>query len=163
MDDHEKGLYALAVFRIMIGWLLLWGFIDKMFGFGFQTPAGQGVIDGGSPSSFITYADGGILADVYNTLAGNMAADVLLMAGLLILGITLMVGIASKLTTIFTAVFLVIMYTLWMPPSDNPLIDSHIVMAVGMVATYYLGGFEKLSLNGWWKSTPIVERFPILG
>ncbi len=163
MDDHEKGLYAIAIFRIMVGWLLLWGFIDKMFGLGFRTPAGQGVIDGGSPSSFIAYADGGILADLYNTLAGNVVADVLLMAGLLILGTTLIIGIASKLTTILTVAFLVVMYTLWTPPPDNPLIDDHIVMSMGMVATYYLGGFEKLSLNGWWRSIPIVERFPILG
>ncbi len=163
MDDHEKGLYAIAVFRIMVGWLLLWGFIDKIFGLGFQTPAGQGVIDGGSPSSFISYADGGVLADFYNGLAGNAVADIVLMAGLLLLGVALIAGVASKLSTLFTAVFLVVMYTLWVPPSDNPLIDAHIVMSVGIVAAYYLGGFEKLSLNERWKSTPLVQRFPILG
>ncbi len=163
MDDHEKGMLALAVFRILVGWLLLWGFIDKMFGLRFQTPAGQGVIDGGSPSSFISYANGGILADFYNSFAGNAVADVLLMAGLLALGVALIAGIASKLSTLFTVVFLIVMYTLWMPPSDNPVIDTHIVMAVGIVAVYYLGGFERLSLNERWKSTPIVQRFPILG
>ena len=42
MDNEEKGRHVLAAFRILVGWLLLWGFLDKMFGLGFETPAGQG-------------------------------------------------------------------------------------------------------------------------
>jgi len=32
----------------------------------------------------------------------------------------------------------------------------------GMVVTYYLGGFEKLSLYEKWKELSIVKKFPIL-
>jgi hypothetical protein len=31
-----------------------------------------------------------------------------------------------------------------------------------MVATYFLGGYERLSLNSKWKELWIVKKFPIL-
>ena len=38
MDDKTKGLYILAAFRVLTGWIMLWPFFDKMLGLGFQTP-----------------------------------------------------------------------------------------------------------------------------
>ena len=163
MENEEKGRYVLAVFRILVGWLLLWGFLDKMFGLGFQTPAGQGMIDGVSPSSFVIYASGGIFADLFKAMGGNLAVDLLFMAGLLIIGILLIVGMASRITTILTMAFMAVMFLLQVPPVDNPLIDYHILLLVAMPAVYWLGGFDKLSVNEWWCSTVFVERFPFLG
>jgi len=48
-DREETGRYVLAVLRILLGWIMLWPFFDKMFGLGFATPAGQGFVQGGSP------------------------------------------------------------------------------------------------------------------
>ena len=162
MDNTEKGTYSLVAFRILLGWMFIWGFLDKMFGLGFETPSGSGVIDGGSPSSFVTYVSGGVFEGLFDSLAGNTIVDFLLMAGLLILGVTLIVGIASKLTTIFSIVFTVVMFCLCVPPTDNPLIDYHIMLAVGIAIVYFFNGFEYISLNEKWKSTKIVEMFPIL-
>ena len=163
MENTEKGQYCLAVFRILVGWTMLWAFFDKMFGLGFETPAGSGMIDGASPSSFVIYVADGIFKDFYDSLAGNQIIDIILMLGLLVLGITLILGIASKLSTIGITAFLLIMYSLQIPPKDNPIIDHRIIMAAGMIATYFLGGFDKLSLNSRWKETWLVKRFPILG
>lgn len=163
MDSRTKGEYVLAVFRILIGWIMLWPFFDKMFGLGFQTPAGSGFFEGGSPSSFVTFVSGGIFEDFYNSLAGNLAVDIILLAALLILGVTLILGIASKLTTIGTVAFLVVMYSLHVPPTDNPLIDFRIILSVGIVAVYLLDGFDYLSLNAKWKETWLVKKFPIFG
>ncbi len=163
MDNYEKGQYALSSFRIMVGWLLIWGFLDKLFGLGFQTPAGSGMIDGGSPSSFVVYAGGGVFFDFFKSLAGNFYVDLLFMAGLLGIGTVLILGIAPKVTLVLTAVFMMVMYCVHVPPLDNPIIDHRILIIVGMLAVYWLGGFEKLSLNPWWRSTVIVEKFPILG
>jgi thiosulfate dehydrogenase [quinone] large subunit len=162
MDNRTKGEYAMAVFRIMVGWIMLWPFMDKLLGLGFETPSGSGMIDGGSPSSFVTYVTSGIFADFYNSVAGNQILDFILMAALLIMGLTLMLGFAAKLTTFWMAVFLVIMYSLQVPPTSNPLIDYHLILVAGLVATYYLGGFERLSIYGWWKELALVKRFPIL-
>ena len=162
MDDKTKGLYALAAFRIMAGWIMLWPFFDKLFGLGFQTPHGGGWIDGVSPSSYVVYVAGGLFKDFYVSLAGNFVIDVILMAALLVLGVTLVLGIAARQTTSGMCAFLLIMYSLHVPPSDNPVVDYHIMLVAGMLAVYFLGGFEKLSLRDRWKETRFVRRFPVL-
>jgi thiosulfate dehydrogenase [quinone] large subunit len=162
MDKKELGEYILAVVRIMIGCTMLWPFFDKLFGLGFATPAGQGMIDGGSPSSFVIYVAGGIFKDFYVSLAGNQIVDIILMLGLLIMGVTLIIGIASKLTTVMMMVFLLVMYSLHVPPEDGPIIDYHLIQCVLMPVIYYLGGYEKLSVLDKWKELSLVKRFPIL-
>ena len=163
MENEEKGRYFLAAFRILVGWLLLWGFLDKMFGLGYKTPSGMGMIDGASPSSFVNYVSGGIFGDLFNDIGGNLTVDIVFMAGLLILGILLIIGAVSKLTTVMTMVFMVVMFTIHVPPEDNILIDFRIVLMIGIPAVYWLGGFDKLSISHWWCSTALVKRFPILG
>lgn len=162
MERKELGENCLAILRIMVGWMMIWGFLDKMFGLGFETPAGSGWIDGTSPSSFVVYVTDGIFKDLYTSLAGNTFVDILMMAGLLILGITLIFGFASKLTTIATSLFMLIMYTLRVPPLDNPVVDYHLVFIGLMIAIYLLGGFERISVYQRWKGWSLVRRFPIL-
>jgi thiosulfate dehydrogenase [quinone] large subunit len=162
METERIGLNLLGVFRILVGWLMLWAFLDKMFGLGFETPAGSGMIDGGSPSSFVVYVTSGLLKDFYVSLAGNTVIDILLMLGLLALGISLILGIASKLSTIAVSAFLLIMWTLTIPPSDNPIIDYHLILLVGMLAIYFLGGFSVYSVNHLWVKLPIVRDLSIL-
>jgi len=40
---------ALAVLRITTGFVFLWAFLDKTFGFGYATPSAKAWIHGGSP------------------------------------------------------------------------------------------------------------------
>ena len=162
VDNRTAGEYMLACFRILVGWLFLWPFFDKIFGLGFQTPKGQGWIDGVSPSSQVMYVADGVFEDFYNAIAGNLLIDILFLMALLIIGITLIIGIASKLTTLFSIMFLVVMYTLCIPPVDNPIIDYHLVLCTGLLAAYFLGGYGKLSLYDKWKDFFLVKRFPIL-
>ena len=44
MERKELGENCLAVLRIMIGWMMLRGFLDKMFGLGFETHAGWSLV-----------------------------------------------------------------------------------------------------------------------
>ena len=44
----------------------------------------------------------------------------------------------------------------------DPLVDHHILLALGVRAVYFLVGYEKLSLNPRWRETGLVNRFPIL-
>ena len=154
--------HLLAILRIAIGLLFLWPFFDKMFGLGFATPHGSGVFDGGSPSSFVVYVTDGLLKDFYTSLAGNAFVDFMMMAALLLIGISLVFGIASKLGTIGCVLFMMVMYTLVLPPTDNPVLDDHIIMILAMLVVYYFGGFEKISFCQKWKDLFLVKRFPIL-
>lgn len=162
MNEKMTGLYVLAAFRVLAGWIMLWPFFDKMFGLGFQTPHGGGWIDGVSPSSYVVYVADGVFKDFYTSLAGNFVIDVVLIAALLVLGVTLTLGVASKLTTFGMCAFLLVMYSLHIPPSDNPVVDYHILLVFGVLATYFLGGYDKLSLHPRWREARIVKKFPIL-
>jgi thiosulfate dehydrogenase [quinone] large subunit len=162
MDRREKGECFLAVLRIAIGWMMLWPFFDKLIGLGFATPSGSGFIDGGSPSDFVNLVAGGIFKDLFIAMGGNLAVDLLLMAALLIMGLTLILGIASRLTTIGMTAFLIVMYMLQVPPTDNPLIDHRITWILALWAVYYLGGYERFSIKKEWDSFALVQRYPIL-
>ena len=130
---------------------------------GFRDPRRTGFRARRIPSSFVVWVTDGIFEGHYTAIAGNLAVDIVLLLALLVLGITLTLGFASKLTTFGMVTFLLAMYTLVVPPADNPIIDDHLLLAVGTLAVYFLGGFDKLSVNGWWKELPLVKRFPILG
>ncbi|MEU0650528.1 hypothetical protein ABZ537_51060, partial [Streptomyces umbrinus] len=49
-DTHTARAYAFASLRLLTGFVFLWAFLDKIFGFGYATPSGKGWIDGGSPT-----------------------------------------------------------------------------------------------------------------
>lgn len=55
-----------------------------------------------------------------------------------------------------------LMYMLNVPPSDNPLVDYHIVYILATLAVYFLGGFGKWGLEDRWMSLGVVRRFRIL-
>ena len=161
-DGQTKGGYVLAAARICIGWLFLWPFFDKMFGLGFSTPSGCGIVDGVSPSSFVIYVTDGVFKDFYCSLAGNVFIDILMMSALLLVGISLILGVASKLGTVGGVLFFMVMYALKIPPTDNPIIDHRVICILSLIAIYYLGGFERLSFYRRWKDLDIVKRLSIL-
>lgn len=160
----ERGvLLPLSILRIIIGFMLVWGFIDKLFGLGMQTPSGQGMIDGGSPThDFLAYNDG-LFAEFFNWMAGySDIADILLMAGLLLIGIGLMLGIATKLSVLFGSVIMIFFFLSVFPISDNPIVDYHIVYVFVLIAIWVTNAGSYLGLGEKWNELSIVKRFPIL-
>ena len=49
---YKTAWYALALSRILLGFVFLWAFLDKTFGLGFATAAEKAWVAGGSPSSW---------------------------------------------------------------------------------------------------------------
>lgn len=147
-----------------MGWIFLWSFFDKVFGWGFATEAGKGWIDGGSPTfGFLTFATKGPFAEFYQSFAGNPAVDWVFMLGLLFIGIALMLGICVRIAGYAGALMLILMYTAgFMPPEHNPFLDDHLIYAIitiGLTVTqsgYYLG------LGKWWSNTRLVKRYAVL-
>ncbi|MCQ2079652.1 MAG: hypothetical protein MJZ38_06340 [archaeon] len=161
-DRSQAGQMSMFALRILLGWMMLWPFFDKILGLGYQTPAGMGWIDGVSPSSFVTWFTSGVFSGFFTSVAGNPVVDVLMVAGCLGLGLTLILGFASRLTTILMCVFLAMMYCITVPPVDNPVTDYHIICIAAMLVVYFHGGFDVWSVNSRWKELGIVKRFPIL-
>src|SRR5262249_29187152 len=63
--------YVLAVLRIVVGWVFLWAFLDKLFGFGYATPSAKSWLNGGSPTKGFLSSATGPFAGVYHDIAGT--------------------------------------------------------------------------------------------
>lgn len=169
MDNEDKGHLALGVCRIFMGILIFWGFWDKLLGLGFRTVPEMAMINGGSPTEYyLTHLVSGPLEGIYASLAGNPILDAMLMFALFACGLGLILGIASRLTTLGTCIFMAMMFSLQIPNMDNPILDYHIICLVLALTIYWLNGFSYLGLNKWWNDLKIVQRIrvrdiPVLG
>lgn len=128
---------SLILLRLSIGFIFLWAFLDKTFGFGFATPADKAWIQGGSPTAgFLGHAVKGPFVDIFHSLANSMVVDWLFMLGLLFVGVTLLLNKYVKLGALAGSIMLALMYLALMLPENNPLIDEHIVYILVLA---YLG------------------------
>ena len=160
---EQKGKIALAVLREVLGFMLIWAFFDKLLGLGRLTDKSAAMINGGSPTEYyLSQLVSGPFEGMWNALAGNQFIDLLLMFGLFAVGFALMFGIASRLSVIGMVIMMVLMYTLCIPPDDNILVDYHIAYICGILAVYWLGGFDRISLKKYWNELPIVKDYKIL-
>ena len=74
----------LAVFRVALGFVFLWAFLDKTFGFGYATSSAKAWINGGSPTKgFLSRVAVGPFESIFHDWAGAVWADWLFMLGLL--------------------------------------------------------------------------------
>ncbi|GAA3367536.1 hypothetical protein GCM10017744_080050 [Streptomyces antimycoticus] len=65
------GAYAFAGLRFLTGFVFLWAFLDKTFGFGYATGSGEGWIDGGSPTKgFLSGVAAGPMESTFHDWAG---------------------------------------------------------------------------------------------
>lgn len=162
----EQKMWALA--RIGLGWIFLWGFLDKVWGLGFSTMAGKAWVNGVSPTlGFLKFATAGPLASVFASLAGQGWVDVLFMFGLLALGLSLIFGIGVRIAGYAGALLVLLMFFASIPyfqnpAAHNPLIDEHIIYAAILLA------FTRIKVGRWWgfgaewAKTDLVKRYPFL-
>ena len=155
-NNYAKAWYALAVTRIMIGFVFLWAFFDKLIGLGFATKSAKAWINGGSPTTGYLKGVEGPFADFFNAMAGMAWADWLFMLGLLGIGVGLILGVAIRLSTFFGALLLVFMYLASLPLANNPVIDDHLVYAAILFVVMF--GVNKWSLSGWWRLLPVIKH-----
>ena len=155
--------YVAAALRLSLGWVFLWAFVDKLFGLGHETTAKQAWINGGSPTKgFLSKGAEGPFADFYHSIAGATWANWLFMIGLAGIGVALMAGVAIRIAAASGALMLTLMYTVVLPPANNPFMDDHLVYALVLVALALMGAGRYVGLGGSWERLAIVQRFPVL-
>jgi thiosulfate dehydrogenase [quinone] large subunit len=151
--------YVWAIARISIGWIFLWAFLDKTFGWGFATPANRAWISGGSPTTgFLKGTGENALGGLFSGLAGQPWVDWLFMLGLLGIGAALILGVGLRITAITGSLMLVLMWAAELPLANNPFMDEHIVYAIVLVGLALAGAGATLGLG----KLPIVQRNPYL-
>jgi thiosulfate dehydrogenase (quinone) large subunit len=150
--------YLLAGIRIALGWVFLWAFLDKVFGLGIATTSAKAWINGGSPTKGFLSSATGPFAGFYHAIAGTGPVNVLFMAGLLAVGVALILGIGMRLAAAGGAVLTVLMWTAVLPPASNPFIDDHLIYAAVLIVLALLGAGNTLGLGRVWAATPLVRR-----
>ena len=164
---------ALAVLRIGFGLTFLWAFVDKLFALGFSTGRGDtGVVDrfgpaawvnGGSPTEgFLKFGAAGPFKGLYNSIGGAAWADWAFMLGLLGIGLALTLGIGIRIAAVAGTVLYVLMWTVVLPPENNPVLDDHLLGAVTMVVLGLTLAGDTWGAGRVWSTLPLVRRFPVL-
>ena len=161
---------ALAVFRISLGFVFLWAFLDKTFGWGYATPAERAWINGGSPTKgFLSSVAVGPFENFFHSIAGDPWANWLFMLGLLGIGLALIAGIGLRIAAGAATLMMAMMWIAEYPlaqhtssgeptSSTNPITDYHYMYALGaiVVALTYAG--HTWGLGRWWAQLPFVQR-----
>ncbi|MFE2511234.1 DoxX family membrane protein [Streptomyces naganishii] len=162
--------HALAGLRILLGFVFLWAFLDKTFGFGYATPSGKGWIDGGSPTKgFLSSVAAGPMKGTFHSWAGDTWADWLFMLGLLGIGVALIAGIGLRLAAVAGTAMMALMWMAEWPPakhladgtpsmSTNPFADYHVLYAVALIALAAAGAGATWGLGRIWARLPLVSR-----
>jgi len=80
------------------------------------------------------------------------------MAGLLGIGVALLLGVTMRLAAVSGALMLVLMWTVVLPPDNNPFMDDHLVYALLLVILAAAGAGTTLGLGTAWGRIPLVHR-----
>jgi thiosulfate dehydrogenase [quinone] large subunit len=159
----KKQHVLLGGLRILMGWVFLWPFFDKLFGLGFATASEQAWIMGGSPTAgFLEHAAKGPFADIFHSLAGSFFVDWLFMAGLLLIGLALLLGIGVRIAAVSGALLLFLMWLAVLPPKNNPLIDEHIIYIAVLKVLLLFDAGVYLGFGRAWSKTAWVKKYPFL-
>ncbi|MDB1087297.1 hypothetical protein PJ985_06910 [Streptomyces sp. ACA25] len=161
---------VFAVARIAAGFLFLWAFLDKAFGWGYATQAGNGWIDGGSPTyGFLSNVSAGPFQSMFHSMAGDGWVNLLFMLGLLGVGIGLLSGVALRLTAAAGTLMMAMMWAAEWPPaqhmadgsltmSTNPLVNYHVLYALLIIALAVAYAGNTWGLGRTWARLEFVRR-----
>lgn len=160
---YKNAWYAMAIARIMLGFVFLWAFLDKTFGLGLATTSDKAWIAGGSPTSgFLTFGvnPNSPMADFFAGLAGLAWVDWLFMLGMLGIGLALTLGIGLRVAAVAGTIMMLMMWAASNPLENNPFVDEHLIYAA-MMWVFALSRRE-WSLTDWWLSQKTVKKQPWL-
>ena len=153
---------ALAVLRIAFGLTFLWAFFDKLFGWGYATPSAKSWINGGDPTAgFLKSADGPF-ADFYHGLVGDWWVTPLFMVGLAGIGLALTLGIGMRIAAATGALLYLMMWSVALPPANNPVLDDHILGAITLIVLAATAAGNTWGLGRVWSSLDIVRDRGVL-
>lgn len=164
---------ALALLRIAFGLTFLWAFFDKLLALGYGTGRDDaGVVDrfgdaawinGASPTEgFLTFGAKGPFEDFYHSIAGDAWADWAFMLALLGVGLAFTFGIGMRLAGFGGALLYLMMWSVALPPENNPVIDDHILGALSLVALTLANAGAIWGLGRRWASSELVAKAPLL-
>ncbi len=160
---NKKEAYIWALLRISLGLIFLWAFFDKIFGLGFNTAPDKSWLAGVPPTSgFLKFATHGPFASVFQSMADSQIVLWLFMLGLLLIGLSLILGMGVKIAGYSGALMMLLMWLALLPPEHHPFLDEHIINLFILIGLTFTKAGHTLGLGKFWSETNIVKKYPIL-
>lgn len=146
MSENKWSLdnILFTVLRVTIGWVFLFGFLDKNFGW-FEYKFGEdtlgttsdqawkfGTTDNDPTWGFLNFGTQGKYFGEFfrDNVAGEQITIWLFMLGLLGVGVAMLLGIFRKIAAISGALMMTMMWLASLPLPNNPILDDHVIYAV---------------------------------
>lgn len=148
----KKWENILGIIRIGMGFLFFWGFIDKL-------PAWM---KGVSPTLGFLSNTKGTFSFLFQSMAGSILVEYLFMAGLLCIGVSLILGIGLKIATTTGMILMLLMFLASFPPAHNPLVDEHFFYFLLIYVFRLTNAGNFIGLGKAWTKLPLIKKYPIL-
>jgi len=151
---EKRQIQAIAFLRIVLGWLFFWAGITKVVN---PEWTAKGYLMGAKTFS-----------GLYQWLAsaGNIGwVNFLNEWGLTLVGVSLILGIGVRLSSILGASIMVLY---WLPVLEFPyvehgfIVDDHIIYAAALLLLAALKAGRYYGLEAWCAGLPICSRYPKL-
>lgn len=148
--------------RISLGFIMLWAFVDKLFGLGYSTPTARAWINGGNPTLGYLSNSESWMSGFFQSIAGNAVVNWIFMIGLLGIGLALILGVGMRIAGVSGVLMMLMMYlagTLGVPGTTNPIVDDHVVYALVFAAfAFYPVVGNTLGFGRMWQNLEIVKK-----
>jgi thiosulfate dehydrogenase (quinone) large subunit len=160
----------LATLRVATGFVFLWAFLDKTFGFGYATASDNAWVNGGSPTrGFLSSVAVGPFESTFHNWAGDAWADWLFMLGLLAIGVAVMLGVGLRIAAVSGTALMALMWAAEWPlakhtsagepsMSNNPIIDYHVIYAIVLITLAVTHAGDRWGFGRMWAKLPFVRR-----
>ncbi|PIN73267.1 hypothetical protein COV20_03485 [Candidatus Woesearchaeota archaeon CG10_big_fil_rev_8_21_14_0_10_45_16] len=84
------------------------------------------------------------------------------MLGLLLIGLSLILGIGVRIACYSGMTLLILMYLATLLPENNPIVDEHIVFSIILFGLSSLKAGQWLGFGKRWSKTKLVKKYRIL-
>ncbi len=151
-DRRNPVKWATFALRMAIGWVFLWAGAIKLYN---EITTGKSATAG-----YLQFATYGPFAGFFQAMAGNPVVNALLVWGLLLVGIALILGAATRFAAISGIIMMMLMYFSALPPANNPFMDDHIIYAMLLGYLAVAGSGRFLGVDALVEKFRVVKAFP---
>ena len=151
--------WSMLFGRLGLGFLFLWGGYQKILTQMSGKMATAGFLSGASVA-------GSPLAAFFNGLSGNWAVEYLVVYGELLIGVSLIFGLATRLGAVSGALMMLLFTVALWPIADtanaNPLVDFRVIYGMIFLMFFFVSPSRFLGIDGILARTKFVGKHPKL-
>lgn len=165
MSENKWSVNSIlfTLLRVTIGWVFLFAFLDKNFGWfeyefegaTYGTPKDKawefGTSNNDPTWGFLNFGTQGKYFGEFirDNVAGEQITIWLFMLGLLSVGVAMILGIMRKIAAISGATMMAFMWLVSLPLPNNPILDDHVIYAVVLLVLGFTDNHGVILVPQW--------------